>query len=127
MTPARLALLTLAASLGVLAVACGSSGSKKLQGTWRGKSTEGVAPVAVASANVFATKMTLDVKGDAIVVATPKETQSGRYKVVTQDKTRVVITTDKDGPDDPQAFTFVDDRTLRWAVLEGKAIVFARQ
>jgi hypothetical protein len=67
------------------------------------------------------------VKGDAITVTTPKDKQSGRYKVVKQDKTMLVITTDKDGADDPQTFTFVDDKTVRWAVLDGKSIVFAKQ
>ena len=49
------------------------------------------------------------------------------YDVVKQDKTMLVITTDKDGADDPQTFTFVDDKTVRWAVLDGKSIVFAKQ
>jgi hypothetical protein len=69
----------------------------------------------------------MDVKGDAITVTTPKDKQSGRYRVVKQDKTMLIITTDKDGADDPQTFTFVDDRTVRWAVLDGKTIVFAKQ
>lgn len=66
-------------------------------------------------------------KGDALVVITPKETQSGRYRVLRQDRTTLVITTDRDGADDPQTFVFVDDKTLRWSVLEGRSIVFARQ
>ena len=65
----------------------------------------------LAAANAFATATELDVKGDAITVTTPKDKQSGRYKVVKQDKTTLVITTDKDGADDPQTFTFVDDKT----------------
>jgi hypothetical protein len=110
-----------------LATACHGEGASRLQGTWRGVRAEGVAAEASAAANAFATGTELDVKGDALTVITPKDTQSGRYKVVRQDATTLVITTDGDGPGDPQTFVFVDARTLRWAVLEGKSIVFARQ
>ena len=87
---------------------------------------EGVAPEAQAAANAFATDTEIDVKGDAITVITPKEKQTGTYKVVREDKGQVVIVTDKDGPDDAQTFTMVDDKTLRWSVLEGKTITFVR-
>jgi hypothetical protein len=113
--------------LGGLLAACHGGGAARLQGNWRGVRAEGVAPEAATAANTFATGTALDVKGDAITVTTPKDTQSGHYKVVKQDKTTVVITTDKDGADDPQTFVFVDDKTLRWSVLDGKSIVFARQ
>jgi hypothetical protein len=89
--------------------------------------TEGVAADSVASANAFAVATELDVKGDSITVTTPKGTQSGRYRVVKQDRATVLITTDKDGADSPETFVFVDERTVRWAVLDGRAIVFARQ
>jgi hypothetical protein len=110
-----------------LGTGCHGEGAARLQGTWRGVRTEGVAPDAVAGANAFALSTELDVKGDALTVITPKDTQSGRYRVVKQDRTTLVITTDKDGAEDPQTFVFVDDRTVRWAVLEGRSIVFARQ
>jgi hypothetical protein len=108
-------------------VACHGDGAPRLQGKWRGVRAEGVTPETVAAANAFATATELEVKGDAITVTTPKDKQSGRYKVVKQDKALLVITTDKDGADDPQTFTFVDDKTVRWAVLDGKSIVFAKQ
>jgi hypothetical protein len=34
--------------------------------------------------------------------------------------------TDKDGPTDAQTFTFLDDKTMRWNVVEGKTITFTR-
>jgi hypothetical protein len=106
---------------------CHGDGASRLQGKWHGLRAEGVTSETVVAANAFATATEIDVKGDAITVTTPKDKQSGRYKVVKQDKTTLVITTDKDGTDDPQTFTFVDDKTLRWAVLDGKSILFAKQ
>lgn len=123
--PARAWLLGVLAFAAAVA-ACRGDGAAKLQGHWRGVRAEGVAAESLAAANAFATGTQLDVKGDAITVTTPKDKQSGRYKVVKQDKSTIVITTDKDGPGEPQTFTFVDDKTMRWAVLEGRAIVFAR-
>jgi len=106
---------------------CHGDGAPRLQGKWHGVRAEGVAAETLTSANAFATGTEMDVKGDAITVTTPKDKQSGRYRVVKQDKTMLIITTDKDGADDPQTFTFVDDKTVRWAVLDGKSIVFAKQ
>jgi hypothetical protein len=119
--------LTRACLVGLLLVAgCGGGGSKRLQGKWHGQRSEGVAGAVTAQANAFATAMQLEVKGDAITVTTATSSQSGHYKVVKEDKTSVVITTDKDGPTEPQTFTFVDDKTLKWAVVPGQSIVFAR-
>jgi hypothetical protein len=107
--------------------ACHHGGAARLEGRWRGVHVEGVGREALAAANGFATETEIDVKSDVLSVTTPKGRQSGRYKVVREDEHTVVITTDKDGPSDPQTFTFVDDRTMKWAVLEGKSIVFQKQ
>jgi hypothetical protein len=117
---AALALLALGLS------ACGHPGSARLEGKWKGKSAEGVGPEAQAAANAFAVETEIDVKGDAITVTTPRDRQSGTYKVLREDKSQVTIVTDKDGPDDAQTFTIVDDKTLRWSVLDGRTITFVR-
>ena len=127
MTAARLAPALLALGLCGGLAACGGSGSKRLQGTWKGQHAEGVAASASASANAFAAGTTLVFKGDAVTVTTPRDTQAGHYKVAIEDKNSVFITADKDGQGDPQKFTFQDDRTMRWAVTSGATIVFARQ
>jgi hypothetical protein len=108
-------------------LACSHPGSTRLEGRWRGVRAEGVSGDAQAAANAFAVSTEIEVRGDAITVSTPKDKQSGRYRVVRDDKASVVITTDKDGLDEPQTFTFLDARTMKWAVLDGKSIVFARQ
>jgi hypothetical protein len=120
--------LVAALAVGVLgSSACGGGGSSRLQGKWHGLRAEGVMPTALAAANAFAAGMLLEVKGDAITVTTPKDRQSGHYHVVKEDKVSVVITTDKDGPAEPQTFTFVDDKTLRWALDGGQTILFGKQ
>jgi hypothetical protein len=115
------------AAIASLATACGHAGSSRLEGRWHGVRAEGVFGEAQTAANAFAAATDLDVRGDSITVSTPKEKQSGRYRVVREDKTSLVLTTDKDGPDEPQTFTFVDAKTMKWSVLDGKAIVFVKQ
>jgi hypothetical protein len=117
----------LAFAFAVALAACGHKGSARLEGRWKGMKAEGVAPEAQARANDFATQTELDVKGDTITITFPKDKQSGRYKVLSESKSMVVIVTDKDGESDKQTFTFVDDKTMKWMVLEGKTITFAKQ
>ena len=117
----------LLALLALAGLACGGGGSRRLQGKWHGLRAEGVAVASQAAANTFATGMTLEVSGDSITVTTPHDKQSGRYKVVKEDKSTLVLTTDKDGPKEPQTFTFVDDKTLKWLVMDGETIVLAKQ
>jgi hypothetical protein len=110
------------------AAACKAPGSPQLQGKWRGTRAEGIAADKQADANTFAAGIELDVKGDQITVTYPKEQrQTGRYTVLKQDKTTLVIATDKDGPDARETFTFLDDKTMKWAVLDGKTITFSKQ
>jgi hypothetical protein len=119
--------LALAASCALLVASCGRGGPSRLEGHWRGVRAEGVAGEAQeGAANAFATAMELDVKGDSITVSTGKDRQSGRFRIVREDKATLVLTTEKDGPDEPQTFTFVDAKTMKWAVLEGRTIVFVK-
>jgi hypothetical protein len=127
MPVSRLARASVVAGVVWALAACHGDGAPRLQGHWKGVRAEGVAPESAAAANAFATGTELEVTGDKITVSTPKDRQTGRYTVVRQDKTTLVVTTDKDGPKEPQTFTFVDDKTMRWAVLDGKAILFAKQ
>jgi hypothetical protein len=120
-------ILALAASCAWLVLGCGRGGPSRLEGHWRGVRAEGVGGDAQeAAANAFAAGMELDVKGDSITVSTAKDRQSGRFRIVREDKAALVLTTEKDGPDEPQTFTFVDAKTMKWAVVEGKTIVFVK-
>ena len=116
-----------AAAAAAAIVGCGHKGSPRLEGHWRGLSAEGVTPDVQASADLFATGTELDIRGENIVVATPKGKQSGKFRVKTDEKTQVTIWTDGDGPTDPQTFVFIDERTMKWNVLEGKTILFRRE
>ena len=107
-----------------LLIACEEVGSARLQGRWRGVRIEGGGG---DRANAFALATEIRVDGHSMTVVSPNLTQSGRYRVVREDATTVVLVTDADGPAAAHTFTFGEDGTMRWAVLAGRSIAFARE
>jgi len=106
--------------------ACAGAGASRLQGHWRGTRADGVSGDVSAAANAFAASLSIDVTGDSMVVVQGAHRQVGRYRVLEEDGAKLVLSTDTDGPLDPQTFVFVDPDTMRWDVLAGKEIVFTR-
>lgn len=82
----------------VVLVACNKGSAPKLEGRWRGVKASGVPAEQVGTANLFASTMELEFKGDVVSVHTGSEKQSGKFKVVSDDKKAVVIVTDQTGP-----------------------------
>jgi hypothetical protein len=99
----------------------------RLEGHWKGTKAAGVSGDEPAPANAYPAAMELEVKGDQIKVTTPRESQTGTFKVVKDESSTIVITTDKDGPESRESFTFVNDKTMKWTVMDGKTIVFERE
>jgi len=107
---------------------CGKSGAARLAGHWRGTKVEGVTPDQQQAANDFALQTEILATPDAISVTTPgKGKITSRFKVVREDKKSLVIVTDSDGPKDEQTFTFDDERSMKWRVVEGKLMTFERE
>ncbi len=108
-------------------MACNKPNAPKLEGRWRGIKTTGIDAQQVGTANLFASTMELEFKGDVVSIHTGSDKQSAKFKVISDEKKSVVITTDQDGPDDKQTFMFVDDKTIDWSVTPGKTIEFAKE
>jgi hypothetical protein len=108
-----------------MALACTGAGSARLQGQWHGVRAEGVAPEVAASANAFASSLSIDVHGASMTVVQGSHRQSGRYRVARDEASEVVVVTDADGPLEPHTFVLAGD-TMRWEILPGKTIVFRR-
>jgi len=108
-------------------VACNKASAPKLEGRWRGIKAIGIDAEQVGAANLFASTMELEFKGDVVSVHTGSDKQSAKFKVASDENKKVVITTDQDGPDDKQTLTFVDDKTLDWTLAPGKAIEFSKE
>ena len=118
----------LAAAVTIATLACRApAGSAQLEGRWVGIRAEGVSADIVATATAFATHTELEFRGADITVTTSKQTQIGRYQLLREEPSSVVIATDLDGPAHPQTFVFAGDETMRWMLPEGKTIVFTRE
>jgi len=114
-------------AVATMLTACKGGSSAKLEGRWRGIKATGVSASELGAANLFASAMELEFKGEQVSVHTGSDKQSARFKIVKDEKTQVTITTDQDGPDDPQVFTFTDDHTMTWAIAPGKSIQFQKE
>ncbi len=114
-----------AIALVLLAAGCKHAG-ERLEGHWHGVRAEGVGADQQVAANAFAVGTELEFKSGTLHVKTPKDEQTGKYKVTTEDKQSVTVTTDRDGLTDAQTFYFPDEHTMRWQVLEGKALTFQK-
>ena len=119
----RAALLAILLTL----AACHKAGSPRLEGKWRGAKAEGILPSAQDAANQFAVDTELEFDGENVTVKNSSGKQSAKYKVVREDKRSIIIETDRDGPNDPQTFTFDTDRSMRWQIMPGKTLSFAKE
>ena len=119
-----LALLVTAATV----TGCKHAGSAKLEGRWRGLRAEGVAGPTAEAANNFAKQTEIIARGDKITVNTPDaKGVQGIYVVDDENKTTVVLHTDKDGPANKETFVFGEDgKTMQWKLGEGRNIVFQK-
>jgi hypothetical protein len=120
--------LVFATACVLLASGCKSPGSPKLEGRWKGTKTDGVASEQQINANVFATGTEIIARGNQIAVTTPigKPVQA-TYFVDSEDKTSVVIHTDKDGSAVRETFTFADEgNTMTWKIDGTRTMTFTR-
>lgn len=120
----------LAVAIAVMAsvVGCKQPGSAKLEGHWKGTRADGVAASAQEAANAFAVQTEITARGNLITVSTPQaKGQQGTYVVDDENKTTLVLHTDKDGPTSRETFVFGEDgKTMTWKVGEGRTIVFQK-
>jgi hypothetical protein len=110
----------------VALTACGSKGSARLEGSWKGVRAEGVQQYQQAAADSYAVGTAFEFKGKNVTLKSPKSSSTARFHVEKDEGSTVVITTDKDAKD-PQTFTFMDPKTFRWSTAPGQSIVFAKQ
>lgn len=123
---AALAHLACLAGFGAVATGCKAPGSAKLEGRWHGTKADGASPETQAAANTFAQGTEIVVHGNQIVISTPSaKNVSASYTLDREDKSTVVLHTDRDGP--AETFTFTDDTTMLWRIDEKQSIVFKKQ
>jgi hypothetical protein len=110
------------------AVGCKRPGSARLEGHWRGTRAGGVVAGAQDGANAFASQTEIIARGTQIAVSFPSSRpQQGTFVVDEENKTTLVLHTEKDGPAARETFVFGEDgRTMTWRLGDGRTITFEK-
>jgi hypothetical protein len=108
---------------------CGHPVQKKLEGRWLGDGVENFDDDAVASATGWAKGASMEFAGSSVTVTIPaEEPRSGKYKVVSVHDSDVELSIQrKDGAVDRVRFKLDDERSMRWMLDDGRAVVMRRE
>ena len=135
MKPVRTALRRLGAGLLLVGLATAGAGcgghpiQRKLSGRWLGERIENVDGEALAAATGWVKGTSLEFADSTLTVAIPaEEPRTGKYRVVRVHERDVrLAVTRKDGSVDQVSLKLDDERSLRWLIGEGRAIVLRRE
>ena len=108
---------------------CGHPVQKKLEGRWLGDSVENFDDDVVASATGWAKGASMEFAGSTVTVTIPaEEPRSGKYKVVSVHEGDVELAISRrDGAVDKVRFKLDDERSMRWVLDDGRAVVLRRE
>jgi hypothetical protein len=108
---------------------CGHPVQKKLEGRWLGDGVENFDDDAVASATGWAKGSSMEFAGSTLTVTIPaEEPRSGKYKVVSVHEGDVELSIQRrDGAVDRVRFKLDDERSMRWMLDNGRAVVMRRE
>jgi hypothetical protein len=127
--PSKGALVGLMLLLAAPGTGCGHPVQNKLEGRWLGDSVENFDDDAVASATGWAKGASMEFAGSTVTVTIPaEEPRSGKYKVVSVHEGDVELAISRrDGSVDKVRFKLDDERSMRWVLDDGRAVVLRRE
>jgi hypothetical protein len=102
---------------------------RKLSGRWLGQEVEHVPDPILAAASGWARGTSFEFAHGTITVAIPaEEPRSGKYRVASaNDKDVQLQVTRADGTVDRVQLKLDDERSLRWMLGDGRAVVMRRE
>ena len=112
----------------VFSVGCGHPVQRSLEGRWLGEAVENFQDSQLAAATGWARGLSFEFAGSTATVAVPaEEPRSGRYAVssVHESDVRLAFTA-KDGKTSTALFKLDNDRSIRWMLGQGRAVVLRR-
>lgn len=109
--------------------ACGHPVQRKLEGRWLGDGVEAFDDEQVAPATGWVKGTAFEFSGSNVTVSIPaEEPRRGSYKVARVHQADVTLdVARKDGSLDRVQFKLDDERSLRWMIGGGRAVVFRKQ
>jgi hypothetical protein len=115
--------------LAVVGAGCGHPVQRKLEGRWIGEGVENFDDGAVAPATGWAKGTSLEFAGSSLTVAIPaEEPRTGTFKVASVHQNDVALSVNrKDGAKDTLRLKLDDERSMRWMLGDGRALLLRRE
>lgn len=121
--------VVLLVTLGVASLGgCGHPAQRKLQGRWFGERIESLASDDLSAATGWVKGTSFLFKGEQMTVEIPAEApRSGKFEVLAYRDGKITVSVQRqDGINDRVNLKLDDDRSMRWLLPEGRAIVMRR-
>ncbi len=125
----NLAIMVVPWILALLALpACGHPAQRRLAGRWVGDSIENVEPGLLAAATGWVRGTSFDFDGEELTVVIPaEEPRTGLYEVVSFRDSQVALAVKgSDGRSYSMDLKLDDERSFRWLLADGRAVVMRR-
>lgn len=112
-----------------LVVACGSPAKRALEGRWLGDTVENFDENEAPSATGWAKGTSFEFSGSSLTVAIPaEEPRTGTYRVSSmQDRELHLAVLDPEGEQSEMQLILDDEKSMRWVLGDGRALVMRRQ
>ena len=112
----------------VISTGCGHPVQRTLEGRWLGDSVENFQDTQLAAATGWARGLSFEFAGSTATVAVPaEEPRTGKYQVSSVHESDVRLAfTSKEGKTSTALFKLDSDRSIRWMLGEGRAVVLRR-
>jgi len=108
---------------------CERTPKDRLQGRWLGEGVDRANGAAADKANGWVKGTALEFSGSRVTVTIPAETpRTGTFQVTQVEGDRVTVSFRREeGGRDEARFRFVDDRSLRWDIGNGREVVLVKE
>jgi hypothetical protein len=111
-----------------ISMGCGHPVQRTLEGRWLGEAVENFQDSQLAAATGWARGLSFEFAGSTVTVAIPaEEARTGRYAVSSVHESDVRLAfTSKDGKTSTALFKLDNERSIRWVLGQGRAVVLRR-
>lgn len=108
---------------------CSKPADGKLEGRWYGESVENVEQEDIAVTTGWARGTSMEFAGHTLTVSVPaEEPKSAKFEVAQMEGKKVTLRIKRpDGEVDEAKFWIDGERTMRWDIGDGRAIVMRRE
>lgn len=114
--------------IAALSVGCAHPAQKKLEGRWQGDTVENVDDEIRAVATGWARGTLLEFAGSTVTITLPAEDpRSADYAIVAEEGSAITVAIQGRAGEEKTRFFVDSEKSLRWDIGDGRAIVMRRE